>query len=79
MDREIVGKGLSTLGKGIGPALLAKAREMEVKLPAEFNDPGTDLTPRLLVGFLRSVAGHFFPLLADDDRAGAHNPSPREA
>ena len=71
MDPEVVGKGLSTLGKGMGPALIAKAREMEVKLPAELNDPGTALTPRLVVGFLRGVAGHFFPLLADDDRAGA--------
>ena len=66
MDPEVVGKGLSTLGKGMGSALIAKAREMEVKLPAELNDPGTALTPRLVVGFLRDVAGHFFPLLAEE-------------
>ncbi len=38
MDHEVVGKGLSTLGKGMGPALIAKATEMEMKLPAELND-----------------------------------------
>src|SRR4249920_1857603 len=35
MDPEGVGQGLSTLGKGIGPAMIAKAREMGVQLPAE--------------------------------------------
>jgi hypothetical protein len=80
----VVGKGLSTLGKGMGPALIAKAREMEVKLPAELNDPGSALTPRLVVGFLRDVAGHFFPLLAGDDhtaaddRAGAGSPGSKD-
>src|ERR1700751_2239271 len=69
LDSEVVGKGLSTLGKGTGSALIAKAREMEVKLPAELNDPGAALTPRLVVGFLRGVAGHFFPLLAGGDHA----------
>ena len=78
MDPEVVGKGLSTLGKGMGPALIAKAREMEVKLPAELNDPGTALTPRLVVGFLRGVAGHFFPLLADDDHAGTEDSNSQE-
>ena len=66
MDPEVVGKGLSTLGKGIGPALIARAEEMGVQLPAELNDPGTDLPPRLIVAVLRQIAGHFFPLLAGD-------------
>jgi hypothetical protein len=69
MDKNVVGKGLSTLGKGMGSALIARAREMEVKLPAELNDPGSELTPRLVVDFLRGVAGHFFPLLADEVKA----------
>jgi phospholipase C len=73
LDPEIVGQGLSTLGIGVGPAMLAKAREMEVKLPEELNDPGTELAPRLIVGFLRSIAGHFFPLLANDERGAAAN------
>jgi phospholipase C len=69
MDPKVVGKGLSTLGRGMGPALIAKAREMEVMLPAELNDPGSaTLTPRAIVDFLRAVAGHFFPLLAGDEK-----------
>jgi phospholipase C len=66
MDPEVVGHGLSTLGKGMGPALLAKAREMGVKLPPELNDPGATLTPRLILPFLRNIAGRFFPRLATD-------------
>jgi phospholipase C len=66
MDPEVVGRGLSTLGKGMGPALIAKAREMGVKLPPELDDPHAALTPGLIVPFLRDIAGHFFPLLASD-------------
>ena len=66
MDPEVVGKALSTLGKGMAPALIARAREMGVQLPAELNDPEAELTPRLIVGVLRDIAGHFFPLLAGD-------------
>jgi phospholipase C len=66
MDPEVVGKGLSTLGKGIGHAVIAKAREMGVQLPAELNDPAAEIPPRLIVGTLREIAGHFFPLLAAD-------------
>ena len=66
MDTEVVGKALSTLGKGIAPAIITRAKEMGVPLPAELNDPEADLTPRLIVGVLRQVAGHFFPLLAGD-------------
>ena len=71
MDPEVVGKGLSTLGKGMGPALIAMAEKMGVKLPAELDDPEATLTPALIVPFLRDVAGHFFPLLAGD----THDPS----
>jgi phospholipase C len=66
LDPEEVGKGLSALGKAMLPGLLAKAREMGVKLPAELNDPGAELTPGLILPFLRDVAGHFFPRLAGD-------------
>jgi phospholipase C len=68
MDTEIVGKALSALGKGIGPALITRAQQMGVPLPAELNDPQADLAPRLIVGALRQVAGHFFPLLAGDTK-----------
>jgi phospholipase C len=66
MDPDVVGKGLSTLGKGMGLGIIAKAKEMAVKLPAELDDPGTEFTPRLIVGVMRDVAWHFFPLLARD-------------
>src|SRR5262245_16985981 len=63
MDTEAVGKALSTLGKTIGPGIIAKAREMGVKLPPELDDPNAQLTAGQVVPFLRDVAGHFFPLL----------------
>jgi len=65
-DPEVIGKGLSTLGKGLAPAIIARARQMGVPLPAELNDPEADLPPRLIVRVLRDIAGHFFPLLAGD-------------
>jgi phospholipase C len=66
MDPEVVGKGLSTLGKTIGPGIIAKAREMAVRLPKELDDPAADLTPKVIVDVIRDVARHFFPLLAGD-------------
>jgi hypothetical protein len=35
-----------------------------VPLPAELNDPEATLPPGRVVGVLRDIAGHFFPLLA---------------
>jgi phospholipase C len=67
IDLEVVGKGLSTLGKGMGPGLIARAREMGVKLPPELDDPHAVLTPGQIVPLLRDIAGHFFPLLGRQD------------
>jgi hypothetical protein len=66
MDPEAVGKALSTLGRTIGPGIIAKAREMGVKLPPELDDPNAQLTAGQVVPFLRDVARHFFPLLGGD-------------
>jgi hypothetical protein len=66
MDHEVVGKALSNLGKGIAPAIITRAKEMGVPLPAELSNPETGLAPSLIVGALRHVAGHFFPLLGAD-------------
>jgi phospholipase C len=63
MDPEAVGKTLSTLGKGMGPALIEKAKDMGVKLPRELEDPNATITPELIVPFLHEIAAHFFPLL----------------
>src|SRR5215475_11603866 len=46
MDPEVVGTALSALGKGIGPTLIARAKQMGVELPADLTDPGADLPPR---------------------------------
>jgi len=64
MDPEVVGKGLSALGKGIGPAIIAQAKQMGVRLPAGLNDPEAGIPPRLIVESLREIAGNFFPRLA---------------
>ena len=62
------GPGLSTLGKGMAPALIAKAKELGVPLPAELDEPGAELPQARIIPVLRQVAGHFFPLLRGDGR-----------
>jgi hypothetical protein len=66
MDTEIVGQALSTLGKGLAPAIITRARQMGVQLPAELSNPEAGLPPQRIVSVLRQVAGHFFPRLAAD-------------
>jgi phospholipase C len=63
LDPEVVGKGLSTLGKGMGPTLLSRVKQMGVELPAELDQPDATLTPTRILPFLREIAGHFFPRL----------------
>jgi phospholipase C len=65
MDPEVVGKAVSTLGRGMGPALISKVRDMGVTLPPELSDPDAHLTPALVVPLLRDVARHLFPLLGE--------------
>jgi phospholipase C len=64
MDLEVVGQALSTLGKAAAPALIARARELGIPLPAELDEPGGELPPRLMIPVLRQISVHFFPLLA---------------
>ena len=64
MDLEVVGQALSGLGKAAAPALIARARELEIPLPAELDEPGGELPPRLIIPVLRQISVHFFPLLA---------------
>ncbi len=66
MDLEVVGQALSTLGKGLAPALIARAKELGVPLSAELTEPGAELPRGQIIGVLRQVAGHFFPFLAGD-------------
>jgi len=67
-DPEVIGQALSSLGQGVAPAILAQAKELGVPLPAELNDPGAVLPPGRLVGVLRDIVGHFFPLLAGEPK-----------
>ena len=62
----MIGQALSSLGKGLVPAFIAMARQMGVPLPAELNDPEATLPPGRVVGALRDISGHFFPLLAGE-------------
>jgi phospholipase C len=66
MDPEAEGTALSTLGKGIAPAIFARAKAMGVQLPGELNDPQAHPQPQLIVSALKRIAGHFFPLLANE-------------
>jgi phospholipase C len=68
MDPEVVGKGLGALGKAMGHGLIAKARELEAKLPAELDDPEGELPPDAIIKVVRAIAWHFFPLLEGDAR-----------
>jgi phospholipase C len=68
MDAEVLGQGLSTLGKGAGPALVAKAEQMGVALPPGTPDAAASLAPERIVPLVRAIAANFFPLLADDAR-----------
>jgi hypothetical protein len=63
MDLEVVGRALSGLGKAAAPALIDRARELGIPLPAELDEPGGELPPRLLIPGLRQISVHFFPLL----------------
>jgi hypothetical protein len=66
LDVEVVGKGLSTLVKGMGPALIARARDLGVQVPAELDKLEAKLNSSLVVPLLRQIAAHSFPLLAPD-------------
>ena len=65
-DPEVIGQAISSLGKGLVPAFIAMARQLGMPLPADLNDPQAVLPPGRVVGVLRDIAGHFFPLLTGD-------------
>ncbi len=75
LDERALSKGLSGLGKAMGPGIIAHARELGLRLPPQIDDPATELTPEVIIDVLQHVAWHFFPLLAHEaapgDAAGA--------
>lgn len=64
LDEEALSRGLSGLGKSVGPGIIEHARELGLELPPQLDDPATELTPELIIDVLRHVAWHYFPLLA---------------
>jgi hypothetical protein len=61
IDYLALGKALGYLGKDIGPGIIEHARQMELKLPPQLDDPSAELTPQLIVEVIRDVAFHYFP------------------
>ncbi|MQM30145.1 MAG: hypothetical protein CRU78_06225 [Candidatus Accumulibacter phosphatis] len=67
VDPDVVGRCVSSLGKGVIPGLVAHAREMGIQLPPEFDDLNSDPPPAELFQLLRDIAFHYFPGLAATD------------
>ena len=66
MNPDVVAEGLSKLGRAMGHGIIAKARELEAKFPAELGDPDGELPASRIVKLVRGIAWHFFPLLKAD-------------
>jgi len=64
LDEEALNKGLSGLGKSVGPGIIEHAKELGGELPPQLGDPATELTPQAIIDVVRHVAWHYFPLLA---------------
>jgi phospholipase C len=63
LDEEALNSGLSGLGKTMGQALIAHARELGVELPPH-TGASTDIPPAVLLEVLREIALRIFPALA---------------
>ena len=72
IDYLALGKALGYLGKDIGPGIIEHARQMELKLPPQLDDPSAELTPQLVVEVIRDVAFHYFPQLAPGGAGAGH-------
>ena len=48
LDEDLLNKGLSGLGKTIGPGIIEHAREIAVDLPPQVDDPNAELTPAIM-------------------------------
>jgi phospholipase C len=69
LDEAALNKGLSGLGKVMGPGIIAQAKELGLELPPEVDKPDAEITPAVLLEVTRRIAWHFFPLLAPDSAA----------
>ena len=72
LDEDALAGALSTLGESMGHGMIEHARELGVELPPGLEDPGAEITPKVIVDALRHVAWQYFPLLAPSpvDKAG---------
>jgi phospholipase C len=66
IDVQSAGGALSTLGRAIGPGIVDLAKQMGMALPSELAGPNPELTPELLIQFLRDICLHLFPALAPE-------------
>ena len=66
LDAEAVNKGLSGLGKTMGQGVIEMARELGLELPPRADEPNAEITPEVMLGLLREISWHYFPLLAPD-------------
>jgi phospholipase C len=64
LDEDALNKGLSGLGKSIGPGIIEHAKDLGIELPPQLDDPNTELTPSVIVDVIRRAAWHYFPRLA---------------
>jgi phospholipase C len=69
LDEDALNKGLSGLGKVIGPGIIEHVKELGVELPSQLDDPNAEITPVVLFDVIRRAAWHVFPLLAPDAAA----------
>jgi phospholipase C len=72
IDYVALGKALGYLGKDVGPGIIEHARQMELRLPPQLDDPSAELTPQLIVEVIRDVAFHYFPRLAPTSAGDGH-------
>jgi hypothetical protein len=71
--RHPIADALGYLGKDIAPGVIEHARQIEVKLPPQLDDPTAGLTPQLIVEVIREVAFHYFPRLAPAIATSMHS------
>jgi phospholipase C len=64
LDEDALNRGLSGLGKSMGPGIVQHARELGVELPPQLDDPNAEVTPSVILDLLRHAAWHYFPRLA---------------
>jgi phospholipase C len=67
-DPEVIAASLSGLGKAMGGAVIARARELGLTLPPGADDPTATLAPAEILQLLRDLAGRLFPKLAPPRR-----------